>query len=168
MLTESTVRGVRFNLQDAYFKGDSSHRGGGQIIPATRRVMLASMLTAKPRLLEPVYLVEIMCPEQCVGAALNLLSRKRGKVIEQVDQVGSPMCTIKAYMPVNESFGFNGELRGDTGGQAFPQFIFDHWQLLPGNPLETTSKAGEILIDIRKRKGLAERVPALDNYLDKL
>ncbi|KAL4235861.1 Elongation factor 2 [Mactra antiquata] len=168
VLTESNVRGVRFNLQDAYFKGDQSHRGGGQIIPATRRAMLASMLTAKPRLIEPVYLVEIMCPKDCLGAAVNLLSRKRGEIVEQVLLEGSPMSTIKAYMPVNESFGFNGELRGDTGGQAFPQFIFDHWQLLPGDPLDATSKAGEIVADIRKRKGLVEKIPALENFFDKL
>ncbi|XP_045158723.2 elongation factor 2-like [Mercenaria mercenaria] len=168
VLSESTVRGVRFNFQDAHFRGDPSHRGGGQIIPATRRVMLAAMLTAKPKLFEPVYLVEVMCPKTCLGSAINLLSRKRGEVIDQQQQEGTPMCTVKAYMPVNESFGFNGELRGDTGGQAFPQFIFDHWQLLPGDPLDVSSKAGEIVADIRKRKGLHVEVPALDNFLDKL
>lgn len=168
VLSESTVRGVRFDLQDAYFRGDTSHRGGGQIIPATRRVMFASMLTASPRLYEPVYLVEITCPKLCIGAAINLVSRRRGEILEQLDQHGTPMCTVKAYMPVNESFGFNSDLRGDTGGQAFPQFIFDHWQLLPGDPLDPVSKAGEIVTDIRKRKGLVSVVPALDNYLDKL
>lgn len=168
VLTESTVRGVRFDLQDAHFRGDSSHRGGGQIIPATRRVMFASMLTAQPRIFEPVYLVEITCPEVCQGAAINLVSRRRGEILEQVRQEGTPMCVVRAYMPVNESFGFNGALRGETGGQAFPQFIFDHWQLLPGDPLDSTSKAGEIVTDIRSRKGLVTVVPALDNYLDKL
>lgn len=168
VLSESTVRGVRFNFHDAYFRGDHTHHGGGQIIPATRRVMLAAMLTAKPRLFEPVYLVEIMCPQSCLGAAINLVSRKRGEVIDQHQQEGTPMCSVKAYLPVNESFGFNGELRGDTGGQAFPQFIFDHWQLLPGDPLDPTSQAGEVVKDIRHRKGLNVVVPALDNFLDKL
>ena len=64
--------------------------------------------------------------------------------------------------------GFNGDLRGETGGKAFPQLFFDHWQLLPGDPLDTSSKAGGIVIDIRKRKGLAQTIPSLDNYLDKL
>lgn len=162
------MRGVRFNFHDAYFRGDSTHRGGAQIIPATRRVMLASMLTAKPRMFEPIYLVDIMCPKKCLGSAINVLSRRRGEVIDQAEITGMPMCAIKAYMPVNESFGFNGALRGDTRGQAFPQLIFDHWQLLPGDPLDATSKAGEIVLDIRKRKGLAEMIPALENYLDKL
>jgi elongation factor 2 len=42
------------------------------------------------------------------------------------------MFTIKAYLPVNESFGFNGELRQATGGQAFPQLVFDHWEIMQG------------------------------------
>lgn len=168
VLAESTVRGVKFNFQDAYFRGDHTHHGGGQIIPATRRVMFAAMLTAKPRLYEPVYLVEVMCPKTCLGSTINLLSRRRGVIVDQQHQEGTPMCSVKGHMPVNESFGFNGELRGDTGGQAFPQFIFDHWQLLPGDPLDPTSKAGEIVTDIRQRKGLSVVVPALENFLDKL
>lgn len=42
------------------------------------------------------------------------------------------MFTVKAYLPVSESFGFNGELRSQTGGQAFPQSVFDHWELMTG------------------------------------
>lgn len=42
------------------------------------------------------------------------------------------MFTIKAYLPVMESFGFNGELRSQTGGQAFPQSVMDHWELMNG------------------------------------
>ncbi|KAH3727287.1 elongation factor 2-like [Dreissena polymorpha] len=167
-LTENTVRGVRFNIVDALVHRDASHRGGGQVIPMTRRAMLAAMLTAQPRVLEPVYLVEVMCPKQAVGAAINLLSRKRGEIIEQNPQEGTPMTTVKAYMPVNESFGFNGELRGDTGGQAFPQFHFDHWQVLAGDTADLTSRACAVVTEIRKRKGLVEKVPALENYLDKL
>lgn len=59
VLCEENVRGVRFNLYDITLHTDAIHRGGGQIIPTTRRVLYACMLTAKPRLLEPVYLVEI-------------------------------------------------------------------------------------------------------------
>jgi elongation factor 2 len=57
------MRGVRFNIHDVTLHADAIHRGGGQIIPTARRVLYACALTAKPRLLEPVYLVEIQCPE---------------------------------------------------------------------------------------------------------
>jgi elongation factor 2 len=78
------------------------------------------------------------------------------------------MWVVKAYLPVNESFGFTADLRSNTGGQAFPQCVFDHWQILPGNPFDATTRPGQVVVDTRKRKGLKEGIPALDNYLDKL
>ena len=53
------MRGIRFNIHDVTLHADAIHRGGGQIIPTARRVLYASCLTAEPRLLEPIYLVEI-------------------------------------------------------------------------------------------------------------
>lgn len=38
-------------------------------------------------------------------------------------RIGTPMYTMKAYLPVAESFGFNADLRAATGGQAFPQAV---------------------------------------------
>ena len=48
------MRGVRFDLHDVTLHADAIHRGGGQVIPTARRVFYASVLTAEPRLLEPV------------------------------------------------------------------------------------------------------------------
>ena len=53
------MRGVRFDLIDAFIHPDPMHRGAGQIIPATYRSIYSSVLTAKPQLMEPVYCVEI-------------------------------------------------------------------------------------------------------------
>lgn len=64
--------------------------------------------------------------------------------------------------------GFTADLRSNTGGQAFPQCVFDHWQILPGNPFEEKTKPYDIVLETRKRKGLSEAVPPLDKYLDKL
>ena len=50
---------IRFNIYDVALHADAIHRGGGQIIPTARRVLYASMLTAEPRLMEPVYQCEI-------------------------------------------------------------------------------------------------------------
>lgn len=61
-----------------------------------------------------------------------MLNKRRGQVFSEEQRVGTPMFTIKAYLPVMESFGFNGELRSQTGGQAFPQSVMDHWELMNG------------------------------------
>merc|ERR1712029_419476 len=88
------------------------------------------MITAGPRLMEPVYLVEIQCPENAVGGIYGVLNRRRGHVFEESQVAGTPMFHVKAYLPVNESFGFTADLRSNTGGQAFPQCVFDHWQVI--------------------------------------
>ena len=59
VLCDENLRAVRFNIYNVTLHADAIHRGGGQIIPTARRVLYASMLAAHPRLMEPVYLVEI-------------------------------------------------------------------------------------------------------------
>jgi len=168
VLCDENLRAVRFNIYDVTLHADAIHRGGGQIIPTARRVLYASMLTAEPRLMEPVYLVEIQCPENAVGGIYGVLNRRRGHVFEEAQTPGTPMFVVKAYLPVNESFGFTADLRSNTGGQAFPQCMFDHWQVLPGCPLSDGTKPNQVVEEIKKRKGLKPGPPSLDNYLDKM
>nr|AQS95494.1 elongation factor 2 [Sparus aurata] len=168
VLCEENMRAIRFDVHDVTLHTDAIHRGGGQIIPTARRVLYACELTAEPRMMEPVYLVEVQCPASAVGGIYGVLNRRRGHVIEEISVMGTPMRLTKAYLPVMESFGFTADLRSNTGGQAFPQCVFDHWQILPGDPCDPASKPGIVVTETRKRKGLKEGIPALDNYLDKL
>merc|ERR1719419_727077 len=168
VMCDENMRGVRFNIHDVTLHTDAIHRGGGQIIPTARRVLYACSLTAQPRLMEPVYLVEIQCPENAVGGIYGCLNRRRGHVFEEAQTPGTPMFVVKAYLPVNESFGFTADLGSQTGGQAFPQCVFDHWQIMPGDPLQEGTKPYQICQDTKKRKGLKEALPDLGNYLDKL
>merc|ERR1719362_857239 len=168
VLCDENLRAVRFNIYDVTLHADAIHRGGGQIIPTARRVLYACMLTAEPRLMEPVYLVEIQCPENAVGGIYGVLNRRRGHVFEEAQTPGTPMFVVKAYLPVNESFGFTADLRSNTGGQAFPQCILDHWEVVQGDPLDGSSKPYQVCQLTKKRKGLKEALPDLNNYMDKL
>jgi elongation factor 2 len=169
VLCEENMRGVRFNIHDVTLHADAIHRGGGQIIPTTRRCLYACQLTAKPCLMEPIYLVEIQVPTAAAGGIFNVLNKRRGIPLGSEQVPGTPMEVVKAHLPVKESFGFTSALRKETGGQAFPQCVFDHWKVMPGDPLEDpTSIPATVVAETRKRKGLKEGVPALDNYLDKM
>jgi len=167
VMCEENIRGCRFNIFDVVLHADAIHRGGGQLIPTCRRVVYASVLTAEPTLQEPVYLVEIQCPEQAMGGIYGVLTKRRGHVFSEEQRPGTPLYNIKAHLPVMESFGFTADLRAGTGGQAFPQMIFDHWQTMQGN-VNQDGKVKETVLKIRKRKGLAEEIPTLDRYYDKL
>jgi len=167
-IAEEQMRATRFNIMDVTLHADAIHRGGGQLIPTARRVLYAAMLLAQPSLMEPVYLVEIQVPEQAMGGIYGVLTRRRGHVFEEHQRPGTPLYNIKAYLPVNESFGFVADLRSNTAGQAFPQSVFDHWQILPGDVTDKASKAGGIVEATRIKKGIKPDVPPYTEYYDKL
>jgi elongation factor 2 len=167
-MCEENMRQVRVNIVDVALHTDAIHRGGGQLIPAARRVYYATELTAKPRLQEPVFLAEITAPLDAMGGVYQCLNQRRGIVSEEEPVQGTPLNQVKSFLPVSESFGFTAHLRALTAGQAFPQCVFHHWAEVTGDPLDTTSKAYEIAMAIRKRKGLKEGIPDLSNYVDKL
>jgi elongation factor 2 len=167
-VAEENMRQVRINVVDVVLHADAIHRGGGQIIPTARRVYYACELTAAPALQEPYFLCEITAPLDAMGGVYNCLNQRRGMVIEEEQVQGTPLNMVKAHLPVSESFGFTAHLRGLTAGQAFPQCVFSHYARITGDPLGGDSKAAQIVVDIRKRKGLKETIPGLDNYIDKL
>jgi Elongation factor G C-terminus len=104
-----------------------------------------------------ISIVEIQCPENAIGGIYSVLNKRRGQVFSEEQRPGTPMFTVKAYLPVMESFGFTADLRSHTQGQAFPQSVFDHWELMPGSALDNGSKVEEVVKSIRIRKGLKVR-----------
>jgi elongation factor 2 len=137
-------------------------------IDPIRRSICGSILYAKPALVEPFYLVDIQVHENSVGAVYSILTKKRGVVINEEQRMGTPLKIMQAYLPVNESFGFNEDLRGATHGQAFPQMVFDHWEIMTGNPMDGNEKSGQVVHAIRVRKGMQPNVQPAEYYVDKL
>jgi len=167
IVAEELVRGVRYNILDVELHTDAIHRGGNQIIGTARRVYLACQYTAAPRFIEPIFLVDIACPQDVMGGVYQCLNQRRGLVFSEETVAGTPMLNVKAHLPVSESFGFTAHLRSLTSGQAFPQCMFDHWELITDDPFDKNSRAFPIMMGIRKRKGIKQEVPKLDDYLDK-
>lgn len=61
-LCDEPIRNVKFKILGADIAPEPLARGGGQIIPTARRVCYSAFLMATPRLVEPVYYVEIQTP----------------------------------------------------------------------------------------------------------
>jgi len=141
--------------------------GGGQIIPTARRVYYAAEMTAQPRFQEPIYLVDISTPNDVMNGIYQCFNQRRGVVFLEEPVTGTPLLNVKAYLPVSESFGFTGHLRSLTSGQAFPQCVFDHWEVITSDPFDTKGKAYTITMGIRKRKGLKQELPVLADFIDK-
>ncbi|KAL8136045.1 110 kDa U5 small nuclear ribonucleoprotein component CLO [Apium graveolens] len=176
-LCDEPIRNVKFKIVDARIAPEPLHRGTGQIIPTARRVAYSAFLMATPRLMEPVYYVEIQTPIDCVSAIYTVLSRRRGHVTADVPQPGTPAYIVKAFLPVIESFGFETDLRYHTQGQAFCVSVFDHWAIVPGDPLDKNivlrplepapiqHLAREFMVKTRRRKGMSEDV-SISKFFD--
>ncbi len=178
-LCDEPIRKCKFKILDADISSNPIQRGGGQIIPTARRNAYSSFFTASPRLMEPIYKVEMQAPADCVQAIYPVLQRRRGHVYLDSPKPGSPFFIVKAFLPVIDSFGFETDLRSYTQGQVFCQQIFDHWALVPGDPLDENiiihplepsppvGLARDFLIKTRRRKGLPEDVN-ISKYFDEL
>merc|ERR1712224_1138454 len=97
-LAEENMRGIAFEIEDVVLHADAIHRGGGQIIPTSRRVMYASELTAQPAFQEPIFLAEIQTPDDCVGPIYQTLTQRRGIVIGEEPIAGTPLVNMKAHL----------------------------------------------------------------------
>lgn len=167
-LCDEPIRNVKFKLLDAIVASEPIHRGGGQVIPAARRTIYSSFLMAAPRLMEPTYLVELQCPADCIQAVYPVLARRRGHIVQDAPKAGAPFYTVRAYLPVMDSFGFETDIRCYTLGQVFCQQVFDHWSVVPGDPLDRDivlhllepsppqALARDFMVKTRRRKGLSE------------
>jgi len=168
IIAEESMRGIRFNLKDMTMHADAIHRGAGNIMPPMKRAMFACQIRSEPRIMEPLYVVDIVVPNNQMSGVYNTLNRRRGTVDVTEERPGTPLVKVKAFLPVLESFGFTQLLRQNTSGTAFPQMIFSHWELVGGNPLMEGTQAHEIIKAVRKRKGLKESMPVFNDYYDKL
>jgi elongation factor 2 len=168
-LAEENMRGILYRVQDVTLHTDSIHRGAGQIMPPTRRACFAAEMLAEPTLQEPIFLVEITCPQEAMSGVYACMNLRRGCVFEENPREGTPLIQVKAHLPVAESFGFVAALRQQTSGQAFPQCVFDYWDdLQMGSYNLAGTKLNDLLLAIRKRKNIKVEIPALGDYLDKL
>jgi len=169
-LCEEPIRNVKFEIVHAVVADEPLQRGGNQIIPTARRVAYSAFLTATPRLMEPIYHVEILCPPDAITAVYNVLSRRRGHVVEEKKKEGTPLYSVRAFIPLIDSFGFETDLRAHSQGTAFCMTVFDHWAIVPGDPLDKTivlrpledaptpHLARDFMVKTRRRKGLTEDV----------
>ncbi|PTD01519.1 Pre-mRNA-splicing factor cwf10 [Fusarium culmorum] len=169
-LCEEPIRNTKFKVTDVLLANEAIFRGGGQIIPTSRRACYSSFLMASPRLMEPVYSVSVTGPEESYMEVYNVLSRRRGHVLSDGPVAGTPLYRVNGLLPVIDSFGFETDLRIKTQGSSMVSLVFDSWSIVPGDPLDreqiirplqpatAQATARDFVLKTRKRKGLSEDV----------
>jgi len=152
-------RGLKVILHHYVPHEDPAHRTYAQLMPATRRGILGATLSAKPVLLEPILGIEVKCTAEQIGAVSGVISAKRGKMLN-VEQKGI-LTMIDGEVPAAETFDLSQSMRGATAGKAIWNTHFKSWSPAP------KSVMSEIILELRKRKGLAPEPPKASEFIDK-
>ncbi len=94
---------------------------------------------AKPVLLEPIFAVEVVTPEEYMGDVIGDLNRRRG-IIHGMEPRGNAQ-VITAHVPLAEMFGYATDVRSMTQGRATYTMQFDSYQEVPPNIAEKVVEA---------------------------
>ncbi len=118
---------VRVELVDgSYHDVDSSERA---FKIAGSMAFKEAVKRAKPKLLEPVMLVEVTTPEEYLGDVMGNLNSRRGRV-EGMEPVGNAQ-VVRAIVPLAEMFGYATDIRSMSQGRATFHMEFDHYEEVP-------------------------------------
>jgi elongation factor G len=120
---------VRVTLQDGKFHDTDSSEIAFKI--AGSLGVREALRRAKPVLLEPIFKVEVVTPEDFLGDVIGDLSRRRGR-IEGQDRRGNAIA-VTGTVPLSEMFGYATEMRSMTQGRATYTMQFEKYDEVPTN-----------------------------------
>ncbi len=90
---------------------------------------------AKPVLLEPIMRIEVVTPEEYMGAVNGDLNRRRGQIDKMEPRPGNAS-VVTAFVPLSEMFGYTTDLRSSTQGRATSSMHFERYAEAPKNVAE--------------------------------
>ncbi|GAA2097494.1 elongation factor G [Microlunatus panaciterrae] len=123
------VEDIKVTLQDgAYHDVDSSELA---FKIAGSMVFKEAARRADPALLEPMMAVEVTTPEDYLGTVIGDLNSRRGQIQAMNDRHGNKV--VDALVPLSEMFGYVGDLRSKTSGQASYSMEFHSYAETPKN-----------------------------------
>ncbi|MFC1619840.1 elongation factor G, partial [Candidatus Neomarinimicrobiota bacterium] len=96
---------------------------------AGREAFKESFLNAKPKLLEPIYEVDVLVPEEFMGDVMGDISARRGKVLGMESE--GRLQKVKAQIPLAHLDQYSTALRSMTGGRGTHSQRFDHYEDVP-------------------------------------
>lgn len=131
---------VKVELYDgSYHEVDSSEMA---FKVAASMAFKDGMRKADPVILEPVFKVEVITPEDYMGDVMGDLNSRRGRIEGMEARVGGAQA-ISAYVPLSEMFGYTTDLRSTTQGRATHTMIFDHYEEVPASIAAKITEKGK-------------------------
>jgi elongation factor G len=123
---------VRVTLQDGKYHDTDSSEIAFKV--AGSLALKEAVQKAKPVLLEPIFAVEVVTPEEFMGDVIGDLNRRRGHV-QGMEPRGNAQ-VVSAFVPLSEMFGYATDLRSTTQGRATYTMQFERYDEVPANIAE--------------------------------
>ena len=98
-------------------------------IEAARAGFHKLFLESRPELLEPVMSVEVVTPEDYMGAVTGSICQRRGR-IESMDEQAEYK-VVRGLVPLSEMFGYSNVVRTISQGRASFTMHFEHYEAVP-------------------------------------
>ncbi len=155
-IAHEPVMGVRVTLTDATVHNDPAHTGYNEVATMVSAGLNMGFLTGKPGLYEPVLNADIKTPTDTQGQVIKVLTGHRGQILTIEGEEDT--VTVKGTLPTAETIGIADEFRSATAGRSFFGYQFRGFESLPHALQE------EIILEIRKRKGMPEEMPNLGSW----
>lgn len=90
---------------------------------------------AKIQLLEPIMLVEVVCPDDFVSNIVGDINRRRARILGMEPRAGAQ--AVKAEVPLSEMFGYSTDLRSSSQGRATFTMEYHHYSPVPAHIAES-------------------------------
>ena len=131
------IRGVKFRVVS--LTTEAARVPPGQVVPLARRLCHEALLSALPRISEPVFAVHVLAATEKIAAMVGVvLSKRRGSVTSETPKPGTPFVEISGRIPALEAFGFETDLRMASGNGVVVTCRFETHQRVPGDPTDAT------------------------------
>ncbi|CAD2216459.1 116 kDa U5 small nuclear ribonucleoprotein component [Angomonas deanei] len=108
----------------------------------TRNGIKDALLGAKPRLLEPVFSIDVLTSDEYVDTVTGLFQKRRGVVVSSKPIPASIFTRMHCRVPAIETFGLETQIRVHTSGQAYPSQYFSDWEMVSGDPFDNKIQVG--------------------------
>ncbi|KAK9244139.1 P-loop containing nucleoside triphosphate hydrolase protein [Lipomyces tetrasporus] len=156
---DNSVEGREQQFDEGQFASSLVSRHSGQLITSTRDAIRQGFLDWSPRILLAMYSVEIQAPTDVLGRVYSVIARRHGRIASEEMKEGTPFFSIRAVLPVVESFGLAEDIRKRSSGAASPQLIFAGFEMLDEDPfwVPTTEEELEDLGEFADKENIAKK-----------
>lgn len=156
VLAKEPAMGLICKFSDVDVHVDPAHTGYNEIASMLISNFSLGFMSAGPRLFEPIQRVDVKVPAGSGGDIIKILTQHRGQIGE-IRQEGAFERVI-GKVPVAETMGIADEFRSATQGRAFFGYEFSGFEPVPA------SIHDDLILEIRKRKGMAEQLPSAQSF----